>query len=211
MIHTWLVELVLSVQWWYMCVFRLKSKVASALGLVALHEKNYYAAASKFIECSAEIGASYNEVLHAEDIALYGGICALASFERKELKEKVINNSSFKAFLELLPWLRELITDFNSSNYALCLQTLERRKVCWSLDVAIATAAFGLTLCLLDAAGSLSSSSTCTCVSTWISCARRSEVAESFSTFTHTSPWTCTRWLARSTQQQRTLRKSCAS
>ncbi|CAH0485571.1 unnamed protein product [Peronospora farinosa] len=113
----------------------LKSKIASAFGLVALHEKNYHAAAFKFIECSAEIGASYNEVLHAEDIALYGGICALASFKREELKEKVINNSSFKAFLELLPWLRELITDFYSSNYASCLQTLERRKPELKLDL----------------------------------------------------------------------------
>ena len=132
-----------------LCVSRLKSKVASAFGLVALHEKNYHAAASKFIECSADISSSYNEVLHAEDIALYGGICALASFERKELKEKVINNSSFKAFLELLPWLRELITDFSSSNYTLCLQTLERIKVCWSLDLTIA-AVIVLTLCLLN-------------------------------------------------------------
>jgi COP9 signalosome complex subunit 1 len=43
---------------------------------------------------------------------------------------QVINNSSFKAFLELLPWLRELITDFYSSNYASCLQVLEKMKVC---------------------------------------------------------------------------------
>ncbi|KAG6597971.1 COP9 signalosome complex subunit 1 [Phytophthora cinnamomi] len=113
----------------------LKSKIASAFGLVALNEKNYHAAASKFIECNAEIGASYNEVLHAEDIALYGGICALASFKREELKEKVINNSSFKAFLELLPWLRELITDFYSSNYASCLQTLEKMKPELKLDL----------------------------------------------------------------------------
>ncbi|KAI9914617.1 hypothetical protein PsorP6_008319 [Peronosclerospora sorghi] len=113
----------------------LKSKIASAFGLVALHEKNYHAAALKFIECSAEIGASYNEVLHAEDIALYGGICALASFTREELKEKLINNSSFKAFLELLPWLRELIADFYSSNYASCLQTLEQMKPELKLDL----------------------------------------------------------------------------
>ncbi|RLN10639.1 hypothetical protein BBJ28_00005218 [Nothophytophthora sp. Chile5] len=75
------------------------------------------------------------QVLHAEDIALYGGICALASFKREELKEKVINNSSFKAFLELLPWLRELISDFYSSNYASCLQTLEKKKPELRLDI----------------------------------------------------------------------------
>ncbi|CEG44807.1 cop9 signalosome complex subunit 1-like [Plasmopara halstedii] len=113
----------------------LKSKIASVFGLVALHDKNYHRAASKFIECKAEIGASYNEVLHAEDIALYGGICALASFQREELKEKVINNSSFKAFLELVPWLRELITAFYSSDYASCLQTLEQMKPELKLDL----------------------------------------------------------------------------
>ncbi|TDH65779.1 hypothetical protein CCR75_001338 [Bremia lactucae] len=113
----------------------LKSKIASAFGLVALHDKKYHTAASKFIECSAEIGASYNEVLHAEDIALYGGICALASFTREELKEKVMNNSSFKAFLELLPWLRELISAFYSSNYASCLQALEKMKPELQLDL----------------------------------------------------------------------------
>ncbi|KAG2529476.1 hypothetical protein JM18_002773 [Phytophthora kernoviae] len=113
----------------------LMSKIASSFGLVALQDKKYHAAASKFIECNAEIGSSYNEVLHAEDIALYGGICALASFKREELKEKVINNSSFKAFLELLPWLRELITDFYSSNYASCLQALEKMKPELKLDM----------------------------------------------------------------------------
>lgn len=113
----------------------LKSKIASVFGLVALHDKKYHRAASKFIECSVEIGASYNEVLHAEDIALYGGLCALASFEREEIKKRVMNNSSFKAFLELLPWLRELITAFYSSNYASCLKTLEQMKPELKLDL----------------------------------------------------------------------------
>lgn len=70
-------------------VLSLKSKISASFGLVALHDKKYHAAALKFVECHAEIGATYNEVLHAEDIALYGGICALASFTRQELREKV--------------------------------------------------------------------------------------------------------------------------
>ncbi|TMW56415.1 hypothetical protein Poli38472_006425 [Pythium oligandrum] len=113
----------------------LKSKIASAFGLVALNDKNYHEAALKFIECQVDIGSSYSEVLHAEDIALYGGICALASFKREELKDKVINNPSFKAFLELLPWLRELINDFYSSNYTACLQALENMKTEMKLDM----------------------------------------------------------------------------
>ncbi|KAJ0392982.1 hypothetical protein P43SY_007809 [Pythium insidiosum] len=116
----------------------LKTKLSSAFGLVALHEKNYREAALKFVECQVDVGATYNEVLHAEDIALYGGICALASFQRSELREKVINNAGFKAFLELLPWLRELINDFYSSNYATCLQSLEMMKSEMRLDMYLA-------------------------------------------------------------------------
>ncbi|DBA04055.1 TPA: hypothetical protein N0F65_009402 [Lagenidium giganteum] len=113
----------------------LKSKIAAAFGLVSLHERRYHVAALKFIDCQADIGSSFNEVLAAEEIALYGGICALASFDRAELKEKVIDNPSFKAFLELVPWLRELISDFFSSKYAACLKTLARMKAELLLDV----------------------------------------------------------------------------
>nr|CCA15119.1 COP9 signalosome complex subunit 1 putative [Albugo laibachii Nc14] len=106
----------------------LKTKVAAVFGLVALHEGKYQLAAEKFISCHIDIGASYNEVLHAEDIALYGGICALATLTRDELRDKVINNSSFKAFLELVPWLREMIAGFHSGKYSACLAALEKRQ-----------------------------------------------------------------------------------
>lgn len=71
------------------CICRLKSKVAAVFGLIALHEGKYKNAAEKFISCHIDIGASYNEVLHSEDIALYGGICALATLTRDELRDKV--------------------------------------------------------------------------------------------------------------------------
>ena len=36
-------------------------------------------------------------------VALYGGLCALASFERSELRSRVIESAGFKMFLELHP------------------------------------------------------------------------------------------------------------
>jgi COP9 signalosome complex subunit 1 len=110
-------------------LYSLKSKISATFGLLALHDKKYYQAASKFVNCQIDIGNTYSDVLHAEDIALYGGICALACYNREELREKVINQTSFKAFLELVPWLRELINDFYSSRYAMCLETLDKMKV----------------------------------------------------------------------------------
>ncbi|OQS04574.1 COP9 signalosome complex subunit 1 [Thraustotheca clavata] len=111
------------------------SKVAATFGLVHLANKKYYNAALKFVECHIDIGSTYDEVIHAEDIALFGGLCALASFERNELKDKVTNNPSFKAFLELVPRVREMINDFYTSQYASCLNILNEVKEEWLLDM----------------------------------------------------------------------------
>lgn len=33
-----------------------------------------------------ELGSDYNEVIAAQDVATYGGLCALASFDQTKLK-----------------------------------------------------------------------------------------------------------------------------
>ncbi|KAJ9171330.1 hypothetical protein P3X46_014715 [Hevea brasiliensis] len=80
----------------------------------ALFGSKYYSL-HKFLEVAPELGSSYNEVIAPQDVATYGGICALASFERTELKNKVIDNLNFRNFLELVPEVRELIHDFYST------------------------------------------------------------------------------------------------
>ena len=47
--------------------------------------------------------------LHFQNVATYGGLCALATFERSELHKQVITSSTFKLFLELDPQLREVL------------------------------------------------------------------------------------------------------
>jgi COP9 signalosome complex subunit 1 len=41
-----------------------------------------------------------------QDVALYGVLCGLATFERDELKTRVLSNISFKEFMELTPEVR---------------------------------------------------------------------------------------------------------
>jgi hypothetical protein len=43
------------------------------------------------------------QVLSPADVALYGGLCALATFDRSELQSKVIGSVGFREFLELHP------------------------------------------------------------------------------------------------------------
>ncbi|XP_072962986.1 COP9 signalosome complex subunit 1 isoform X2 [Typha angustifolia] len=111
------------------------AKLRCAAGLAHLEAKKYKLAARKFIETGLELGNNYSEVIAPQDVATYGGLCALASFDRTELKKKVIDNINFRNFLELVPEVRELINDFYASRYASCLEYLEKLKPNLLLDI----------------------------------------------------------------------------
>ena len=64
----------------------LTAKLGCAAGLAALESRKYKLAARKFTELGVELGNSYEEVISPQDVAVYGGLCALASLDRAELK-----------------------------------------------------------------------------------------------------------------------------
>ncbi|KAK4415958.1 COP9 signalosome complex subunit [Sesamum alatum] len=111
------------------------SKLHCAAGLANLIGKKYKLAAREFLETAPLLGNKYTEVIAAQDIATYGGLCALATFDRAELKSRVIDNMNFKNFLELVPEIRELISDFYTSHYASCLEYLGNLKGNLLLDI----------------------------------------------------------------------------
>ncbi|XP_065028856.1 COP9 signalosome complex subunit 1 isoform X1 [Musa acuminata AAA Group] len=138
------------------------SKLRCAAGLAYMETKKYKLAARKFLETGPELGNNYTDVIAQQDVATYGGLCALASFDRTELKvsfmpvifsptlefhsmytnyysflcqNKVIDNINFRNFLELVPEVRELINDFYASRYASCLEYLENLKPNLLLDI----------------------------------------------------------------------------
>lgn len=71
-------------------------------------------------------------------MAVYGGLCALATFDRQELQRNVISSSSFKLFLELEPQVRDIIFKFYESKYASCLKMLDEMKDNLLLDMYLA-------------------------------------------------------------------------
>ncbi|CAM0870445.1 unnamed protein product [Alopecurus aequalis] len=110
-------------------------KLKAAAGLAYMETKKYKLAARKFLETGPELGSNYSEVIAAQDVAVYGALCALASFDRSDLKSKVIDNINFRNFLELVPEVRELVNDFYSSRYGSCLEHLEKLKPNLLLDI----------------------------------------------------------------------------
>lgn len=113
------------------------TKLKCAAGLAELATGKYKSAAKNFLLANLD-HCEFSEVISTNNVAMYGGLCALATFDRHELQKKVIFSSSFKLFLELEPQLRDIIFKFYESKYASCLQSLEQLKDNLLLDMYIA-------------------------------------------------------------------------
>nr|CAD7266669.1 unnamed protein product [Timema shepardi] len=109
------------------------TRLKCAAGLAELATKKYKSAAKHFLAANFD-HCDFPELLSASNVAMYGGLCALATFHRHELQKNVIFSSSFKLFLELEPQLRDIIFKFYESKYASCLKLLGDIKV---LDVCM--------------------------------------------------------------------------
>lgn len=99
--------------------------------------KKYKTAAKNFLATNLE-HFDFPDLLTPSNVAIYGGLCALATFDRAELQKYIISSSSFKLFLELEPQLRDIIFKFYESKYASCLKQLDEMRDNLCLDMYIA-------------------------------------------------------------------------
>ncbi|KAI8843105.1 26S proteasome subunit RPN7-domain-containing protein [Chytridium lagenaria] len=112
----------------------LVGKLRCYLALANLDAANYRATARALLEIPFELSSSLLDVLTPSDIAIYGGLCALASFDRDELKMKVLRTPILK-HLSKLPRIREVLSSFYNSNYNTCLKVLRSMKSELLLDL----------------------------------------------------------------------------
>lgn len=103
-------------------------------GLAQLSTQKYKLAARKFIDVGPELGNSYASVVSARDIGVIAGLTALATFDRAELRRRVLDNPQLAAYLELTPGLGDLLKDFYASRYAPCLGHLATLRPLVELD-----------------------------------------------------------------------------
>ena len=121
------------------------AKLSAAYALAFMAQGDFKEAAVEFISTNPRMSQanlddpadeeSYNEVLTPNDVAVYGGLCALASMTRDELQRKVLNNTDFRNYLELEPHIRRAISYFVSAKYSACLAILENYKADYFLDI----------------------------------------------------------------------------
>jgi COP9 signalosome complex subunit 1 len=116
-----------------------RAQVNAALGLYSLKTGAYGAAAERFLEVTTDMDGKYKDVMSCRDAAIYGSLCVLATYNRHELKNKVLNNSDFKKMLELAPGWRQIVTNFHQSNYSQVFAALEKLKNDLYLDMYVSS------------------------------------------------------------------------
>ncbi|KAF2022118.1 PCI-domain-containing protein [Aaosphaeria arxii CBS 175.79] len=126
---------------------KLEPIVSAVTGLAHMALGSFRDAATSFIHTSpaylnvepAAGIAWQREALSGNDVAVYGGLCALASMDRVELQQMVLSNTDFRNFLELEPHIRRAITLFCNSKYSACLEVLESYRNDYLLDVYLSS------------------------------------------------------------------------
>jgi len=113
------------------------TRLKCAGGLADLMTRKYSAAAKQFLAASLD-HCDCPDLISPNNVAIYGGLTALATFDRAELHKQVISSAQFKLFLELEPQLREVIQCFYDSRYGQCLKLLQEMKDNLMLDMYLA-------------------------------------------------------------------------
>ena len=112
-----------------------KLRVASALAL--LRDKKYASVARRLGEVAPDLGvAELGDLGFAPgDVATLGALCALASLDRPGLRAVVVDNVSFRTYLDACPDIRDLVLHFHGARYGACLAAVDELRGGWKLDL----------------------------------------------------------------------------
>jgi COP9 signalosome complex subunit 1 len=102
-----------------------------AIASLFIGNVNRYQAVAKYLTQNVALESSQfiNDIMSPSDVALYGGLCALASFNRPQLQDLINTNVAFRGYLELVPHVREIMEYFQAAKYASCFTLLEKYRV----------------------------------------------------------------------------------
>ncbi|TDZ68191.1 COP9 signalosome complex subunit 1 [Colletotrichum trifolii] len=115
---------------------RMQPYVKIVHGIALMGLEKFGEAAKSFLQTDAgKEGVDYSNIASPNDVAVYGGLLALATMDRKDLQVLVLDNTNFRTFLELEPHIRKAISLFVNGRYSACLSILEAYRADYLLDV----------------------------------------------------------------------------
>ncbi|EYC39107.1 hypothetical protein Y032_0675g1423 [Ancylostoma ceylanicum] len=110
-----------------------RAKLDAACGLSKLQSGRYKQAADRFLKVDLDF-LDMPWLFSASDMAVYCTLCAIASYDRSELKKKVIHDGNCRKFLESEPKLVELLQCIIKSQFGRALDILKEMKDRFLLD-----------------------------------------------------------------------------
>ncbi|KAI5290482.1 hypothetical protein KEM54_001406 [Ascosphaera aggregata] len=118
------------------CEAKLEAAIlAAAQGLCYMSTGQYKQAASQFLSTEPILANNFSDVISMNDVATYGTLCAMATMERNEIQLLVLDNASFRTFIETEPHLRRAVKAFCSSKFRQCFEIFEAYKADYMLDI----------------------------------------------------------------------------
>mmetsp|Transcript_19462 Transcript_19462/g.35964 ORF Transcript_19462/g.35964 Transcript_19462/m.35964 type:complete len:448 (-) Transcript_19462:61-1404(-) len=111
------------------------SQLDAIQGLVAFVEQDYLSAAESFLKVTTDLGETLNEIVICKDVAVYGGLCCVATFSRQKLKKTVLAHPTFRTLLESAPLIRDIIQNMANSDYANVFSKLRELQEHAKLDI----------------------------------------------------------------------------
>ncbi|XP_043662245.1 COP9 signalosome complex subunit 1b [Drosophila teissieri] len=109
-------------------------RLSCAAGLAHMGLKIYKSAAQYFL--NTPFGRyDYDKIVAPEDVTLYAGLCALATFDRESLQLRAINSEAFKPFFQLSPKMWNILAKFCANEFDSCMSLLREIEDHVRLDV----------------------------------------------------------------------------
>jgi len=112
----------------------MEAKFNAAHGLYHLRDSAYGNAARAFMQVTIELKDNYKEVISLEDVVNYACICALGSFDRRDLY-RLLESESFRKLLDVRPVWIQVFHNYLSSKYAAVFKTLDELQDDFLLDI----------------------------------------------------------------------------
>ena len=112
-----------------------RGKLDIALGLAYMSQKQYHVACASFLKVPASLGNAFSAVATVEDAIMYGTLCGLATCHRKNLKRLFIDNENTRKLMELVPLVRDMVTDFYTGDFSKSLATLDKLRTNFERDI----------------------------------------------------------------------------
>jgi COP9 signalosome complex subunit 1 len=111
------------------------TKLKMYTGMANLENRSYKSAARKLLDATSPALADPAGV-PARDVAAIGTLCALATYDRQELRRGILENRAYRELLEReCPQLYACTNDLIGSRYSQCLANLARMQLELALDL----------------------------------------------------------------------------